>query len=59
MKQNNIYYHDIYIDLTELKALVSGDEDISGPLRHTDVGAFLTAGEDDKETMETAGPALA
>ena len=42
-----------------LNALASGDENISGLLRHTDVEASLTAGEDNEERVETAGPALA
>ena len=37
LKQNNIYYHDIYIDLTGFNALASGDKDLFGLLRHTDV----------------------
>ena len=56
-KQNNIYY-DIDIDLTELNALASGDGDVSGLLRYTNVGPSLTAGEDDEEIVETTGFSL-
>ena len=28
-KQNNVYYRDIGIDLAEINALASGDEDVS------------------------------
>ena len=51
--------HDNDIVLTELNTLASGNDDVSGLLRYCDVGVTLRAGEDDEETVETAGLGLA